>query len=87
MKGHHVSLFFGATKILPQEFWIVFPHVECGGGLGKDEKERGVHRIFFLTLMLHNMKPIRMTMNCWLTLTLTFHLSLSTAPTANCSGC
>ena len=51
MKGHHVSLFFGATKILPQEFWIAFPHVECGGGLGKDEKERGVHRIFFLTLV------------------------------------
>lgn len=47
MKGHHVSLFCGSTKILPQEFWIVFPHVGCGGGLGKDERQRGVHGIFF----------------------------------------
>ena len=41
MKGHHVSLFFVSTKILPQEFWIVFPYVGCGVGLGKDENERG----------------------------------------------
>ena len=34
---------FWVGKNTAREFWIVFPHLGCGGDLGMDEKERGVY--------------------------------------------